>query len=478
MRRPVLNALLPAALAAAGLAALAGWLRVKPGVPLALRLPAPRPAAPETRGPQTDIEGAFARGDGSPSSRPGAWPRFRGAGFDNVSRSLTRLAGTWPPQGPPLLWSVALGDGHAGPAVLNGRVYVLDHDAAAASDVLRCLSLDDGREIWRRGYRVPAKNNHGISRTVPAVTDRHVVTLGPRCHVLCVDAASGAFRWGIDLVQSYGTKEPLWYAAQCPLIDGNLAVLAPAGRVLMTAIDCDTGAVAWETPNPGGWAMSHASIVPMTHGGRRMFVYAALGGVAAVAADGPDAGALLWTSTDWNNPVTAPSPVVLPGGRLLLTAGYGAGSILLQVREEDGRFRAETVRRFDTSVFACEQHTPVLHRDHLFTVMPNDAGALRRQLVCMDLSGAMRWSSGKTVRFGLGPFLVADGKLLVLDDAGRLTMAEASTDAWVPLAEHRVLDGPDAWGPMALADGRLLLRDLRRMICLDLRAQSGEPEGP
>ena len=40
------------------------------------------------------------------------------------------------------------------------------------SDVLRCLSLADGREIWRRWYRTGAKRNHGVSRTVPAVTER------------------------------------------------------------------------------------------------------------------------------------------------------------------------------------------------------------------------------------------------------------------------------------------------------------------
>ena len=39
------------------------------------------------------------------------------------------------------------------------------------------------------------------------------------------------------------------------------------------------------------------------------------------------------------------------------------------------------------------------------------------------------------------------------------------------LARARVLHNGDAWAPMALVDGRLLLRDKRRMLCLDVRAR-------
>ena len=45
-----------------------------------------------------------------------------------------------------MLWSIELGEGHAGAAVRDGRVFVLDYDRAASADVLRCFSLADGRE--------------------------------------------------------------------------------------------------------------------------------------------------------------------------------------------------------------------------------------------------------------------------------------------------------------------------------------------
>jgi outer membrane protein assembly factor BamB len=58
-----------------------------------------------------------------------------------------------------------------------------------------------------------------------------------------------------------------------------------------------------------------------------------------------------------------------------------------------------------------------------------------------------------------------------LNDDGVLTLAEASTTGYRQLAQAKVLPGPDAWGPMALTDGRLVLRDLNRMACLDVAAK-------
>jgi outer membrane protein assembly factor BamB len=308
-----------------------------------------------------------------------------------------------------------------------------------------------------------------MSRTIPAVTDRFVVTIGPRCHVMCVDALSGDFLWGIDLEKEYETEVPLWYTGQCPLIDGSTAVIAPGGSALLIGVDCAAGEVVWETPNPRGWEMSHSSVMPMTLDGVRMYVYCALGGVVGVAAEGDRRGQVLWETDSWSPNVAAPSPVVFEDGRIFLTAGYGYGSAMLQIRETDGSYAVETLYRLSPKEgLACEQQTPFLYQGYLFGVLPKDAGDLRNQFVCYDPEGSMTWTSGKTKRFGLGPFLAADEKFYVLSDDGVLTMLEASTGQYVELGRARVLDGQDSWGPIALAEGRMLLRDSRRMVCIDV----------
>ncbi len=459
-------------LAAGGIAlilatgALSWWMATGPPVEIARRIPIPENAPKDgagARGPAVNIEGTFEQFDGKASGLPGEWPRFRGPTSDNVSPDAASLASP-----PKILWSLDLGDGHAGAAIRDGRVFLLDHIEARHADALRCFSLADGREIWRRSYKVQIKRNHGISRTVPAVTDRHVVSIGPMCHVLCADPKDGRFLWGLDLVKDFGAKVPHWYTAQCPVIENGLAIIAPAGPTLMFAVDCDTGKLVWQTPNPDGWQMSHASIIPATLAGRRTYVYAAVGGVAGVAADGPDAGKLLWSTTEWNHPVTAPSPVPLDGDRLLLTAGYGAGSVIVKVEAGDPAYAVRILERIPKERFACEQQTPIYFGGHLYGILPKDAGDLRAQLVCFHPEKGVVWSSGKTERFGLGPFIVARDQLILLNDDGTLITAAASPEGFRPILRAKILDGRDAWAPIAIAAGRILLRDSHRMVCLEV----------
>lgn len=430
---------------------------------------APEGGAQRQDSEQVDIEGVFEMFDGKPGETSYSWPRFRGAKFDNINTQKMPLAERWPASGPPVVWGpIELGEGHAGPAVWNGRVYVMDYDEDQQGDALRCFSMTDGREIWRRWYKIKTKRNHGVSRTVPVVTEKYIVTMGPRCQVMCVDTESGDFRWGIDLVQEYGTEVPLWYTGQCPLIDDSTAVLAPGGRVLMMGVDCRTGDVTWQTPNPDQWKMSHSSITPMTLLGKRMYVYCSEGGIVGVSAEEGDRGAVLWKTSDWSHSVTAPSPVQVDDHRIFLTAGYGGGSMMMGLKKVNGDFQPEVLFRLEKTTFACEQQTPIFYKNHLFGILPKDAATLREQFACLNTEGELVWTSGKTERFGLGPFLLADDKIFILSDDGVLTLIRASLSGYEQLARARVLEGRDAWAPMALVDGKLLLRDSKQMICLDV----------
>jgi len=458
-----------------GLVCLSWWFLHNPVRDFAESVPGMdnRPPGFVSRGESVDIGAYFASFPGTPSKMTGSWPRFRGADYDNISKERIRLADRWDADGPKVLWSADLGEGHAGAVVANGRVYVLDYDEKAKADILRCFSFENGEEIWRRGYKVSVKRNHGMSRTVPAVTDKVVVTIGPKGQVMCADAASGDFRWGLDLEKQYGAEVPLWYTGQCPLIDGSRAILAAGGKALLVAVDCETGAVAWETPNPHNWKMSHSSVMPFTIHGKKMHVYCAIGGIVGVSAEGEDAGRVLFESNLWNHKVVAPSPVYLGDGRMFLTAGYGAGSLMVRIKSDDGVFSVEPLQTMKPEEgLASEQQTPLYYKDHLFAILPKDAGPLRNQFVCCHPDDCRRfiWSSGKTSRFGLGPYLIADDKFYILSDDGVLTVMKADTNGPVVLSQAKILDGVDSWGPMAVADGRLLARDSRRMVCLDLRA--------
>ena len=413
------------------------------------------------------VAGEPIAGTGVASASTGTWPGFRGPLRDGISRDTPPLARRWPDAGPPQRWAVSLGEGYASAAIGGGCAYVLDYDEEAQRDTLRCLSLEDGVEIWRNSYPVMLTRNHGLSRTVPALVDDCVITMGPRCHVACWDAATGACRWLMDLVVSHGATVPRWYSGQCPLVDGDHLILAPCGTSLLIAVDYRTGELVWESPNPRGWRMTHASIMPMVVEGHPTYVYCGSGGVVGISAVD---GTLLWDSTEWPEQfATSPSPLVLPGDRVFLSSGYGnkTGGLLLQVKSTDGQFAVDVTRKLSPKQFNSEQQTPILFEDHIYGIRKRGGG----QLVCLDLKINEVWNSG-TDRFGHGPYLIADGLILCLDNRGKLTLAEASPTGYQRLAQHEVFaDGHDAWGPMAIVDGRLILRDMTRMVCLDLAEQ-------
>jgi len=405
------------------------------------------------------------------------WPRFRGADFDNINTEPVRLIDTWGTNGPQILWKKSLGDGHAAPAVYDGKIYLLDYDETGKSDQLRCFLLATGEELWRRGYQVHLKRNHGLSRTIPAVNAKFVVTMGPKCQVMCVNRANGDFLWGLDLEKDYQAEIPFWYTGQCPLLDNDTAIIATGGKAILVAVDCNTGRKLWETPNPKGWKMSHSSVMPMVVKGKKMFVYFAIGGICGISASGPDRGTVLWETTEFAPSVVAPSPVMMDDGRIFLTAGYGAGSALLQVESRNGKYNVKVLQKFKPQEgLASEQQTPVFFNGFLYGVLPKDAGSLRNQFVCCPPGDCKKivMSSGKTDRFGLGPYILADGKFFILNDDGEMTIARASSTKFTVLGKTRIMDGQDSWGPVAITGGYLLMRDSKQMVCLDVKSHAHE----
>lgn len=407
--------------------------------------------------------GRLYGGEGKPCELPGAWSGFRGNQRDGKSQESAGLAHSWQSAQPRELWGVDVGEGYAGAAVLNGRVYLMDYDQQNKRDALRCLSLADGKEIWRFAYRNPVKRNHGMSRTVPALTEKFAVALGPKCHVVCVNAQTGELQWSLDLVRQYGATVPPWYAGQCPLIDGSNVILAPGGtNALLLAINIDTGQEVWRTPNPDGWKMTHSSVMPLEFGGEQMLVYCASLGVVGISAKD---GRLLWRTTEWKiGLATVPSPLILGDGRLFLSGGYNAGSTMLELTKEGEKFSVRERFHLAPEVFGATQHTPILHQSHVYGVRPDG------KFVCLDLDGKSCWASGAGQEFGLGSFILADGVFYAMNDTGKLRMIQATPERYSLLGEAQVLKGRESWAPLALAGNRLLARDLTRLVCLDIGA--------
>ena len=420
-----------------------------------------RPAAGILASNPAQWDGKLISSNGAASNLPGSWPCFRGTNFDAISVDPTPLARTWPESGPKVEWGIDVGEGFAGPVIWKGRIYLLDYSRELRADMIRCLSLADGKELWQYRYSVKVKRNHGMSRTVPFVTDKHLVTMGPKCHVVCLNPETGELKWYLDLVRDFDTEVPEWYAGQCPIIDGDNVILAPAGTALLMAVNAETGKIVWQTPNRMRWKMTHSSIAIVNISGQKYYVYCASGGVAAVSAKD---GSLLWQTTEWKiSNATVPTPVPLPHNRLFFSGGYEAGSLMMQLNEDITK-APQILFRLKPNIFGATQHTPIFYKDFIYGIKTDG------QLVCLDVSGKVIWNSGTSPanRFGNGSFMIAQEMIYALNDSGTLSLIEASPQGYKLLAQAKMLPGPDAWAPMALAGNRLLIRDMFKLMCLNI----------
>lgn len=415
--------------------------------------------------------GTLTPGPGAPSPElTGSWPQFRGTSRDAIAHEAAGLAPGLPQAEP--LWTIDdPGIGYAGAAIRDGRLYYHGYDDpnGRGNWSLRCVSLADGREIWRWSYRRTIRPNHAITRTVPATDGRYVVSLDPKGVLHGFDAATGERLWARDLPAEYDDTDliPQWYNGQCPLIDEGRVILgigSRKGNVLMAALDPATGEYLWKTPNPGEHRMSHASVMPMTLGGTKQYVWCTVGkGLAGVdAADGTLLWELPWEAT---NTSVSPSPLQLDENRLMMTSGYRAGTIFVRVTNDAGRWSAAVEKTFDGNTFESDTHTPILWQGHIYAV--NNATE-KGTLACLTPEGEILWEQSGADAFGLGPYMIADGKLYVLEATGMLHVVDPSPAGYRELARAQVVPGHEAWAPLAIAAGRLIARDMDRIVCLQI----------
>lgn len=392
------------------------------------------------------------------------WPQFRGPARDGISRE-TGLLRKWPPAGPRVLWSVPVGQGYAGAAIAGGLVFHNDYDETRSEWAVLCRTLAAGKQLWRFSEVKKIRPNHAITRTVPAVDARFVFSIDPKCTLHCLNAKTGREVWRKDLPSVYKTRIPPWYNGQNPLLEPDRIIIATGGDAILAALDKATGKELWRTPNTLNLLLSHSSVMPAVLGGVKQYLYSHLNGVLGVSARD---GKLLWSYSRKFNVAMVPSPLAIDAERVFITGPYDAGSVMVRVRRSGEAFQAEPVFDMKNNEWNSEVHTPILFGNHFFAVGKKKRGLF----TCMNFDGQPVWDSQGKAAFELGGFLLADGMFFILEGkTGMLRLLEASATGYKELAKAQILSGEDVWGPMALSDGKLVLRDLAKMVAIDVRGR-------
>ena len=387
------------------------------------------------------------------------WPNHHGPNRDNHSPE-TGLNWAWGAGGPPVAWRLDVGSGFAGVAVAGGKVFLFHR--VGDQEVLAALDPATGKEAWAYKARTKYVDDFGFDdgpRCVPVVAGGRVFALGADGDLHAVSAADGAKLWHRHLRTDYGTAKGYFGVAAGPVVVGDrLLVNVGTKGAGIVAFDAATGRELWKaTDDPG----SYASPNVVTLGGKPLAVFFTRSGMIVLD---PATGAVQYKlpfRSRLDASVNAAAPVV-KGDEVLLTASYGTGAAVWKL----GGAEPEEVWSNDKSL-SCHYNTPVLAGEHLYGVHGRQEGGAA-ELRCVEWrTGAVKWS---VERFGLAGVIGVDGGLLAVTERGELVRFAADPSAYKELARARVLDGTVRAAP-ALADGRLYVRDEKRLVCVRLKKE-------
>lgn len=384
------------------------------------------------------------------------WPQFLGPARDGRYAGPP-LAASWPADGPRRLWSRPVGAGFAGPAVAGDRVILFHREGGR--EVVEALDAATGETVWRYDYPTTYRDDFGFDegpRSVPVVHGGRVYTFGAQGQLHAVDFETGAGVWRVDTHADYGVRKGFFGAAGSPLVeDGRVIANVGGRRGGIVAFDAADGEELWTATDHEA---SYSSPVGGTFGGRRLaLVFTRTGLVGLDPATGAVRFERRWRSR-LGASVNAATPLVI-GDAVFISASYGTGAALLRV---EGRTLTEEWAGDDSLT---SHYATAVERDGVlygFHGRQEYSPGLR----AVDAgSGAVRWSED---RFGAGTVTLADDRLVILRESGELLLAEATPDAFRPLARAPILPGVVRAYP-ALADGRLYARNTDTLVAVDLR---------
>lgn len=426
-------------------------------------LPSPDPSAEASRGalvtpaaPSPGGEPATSTDSPPPTaSAPprGYWPDFRGPGRDGRYEEGP-IRTEWPADGLPQLWRQPVGVGYASFVVANGHAFTIEQ--RRAQEVVAAYDVNSGRELWTNAWDGAFAESMGGDgpRATPTYHEGRVYALGALGELRCLDARTGGVLWRLDILADNNASNLSWGMSAAPLIVDDKVIVLPGGSAgkSVVAYHKATGAKVWSALDD---EQAYTSPMLVTLAGVRQVIV-----VTATRAVGltVDEGRLLWEHP-WAtfNGINAAQPLLLGNDRVFLSASYGHGALVFEVaRNGEG---LETRKIWENLRMKNRFTSSVLHRGHIY-------GLDESILAAVDAAtGDLKWKAG---RYGYGQILLAGDHIVVLAENGDLALVRASPERHEELARFSAISGK-TWNHPVIADGRLLVRNLREMAAFDIR---------
>ena len=374
------------------------------------------------------------------------WPQFRGPNRDGAVASFAEPK-TWPDK-LTQRWKVDVGEGHASPILVGGRLHTFTRQGA--NEVMQALDAATGKVIWQTRYAAPVTVNpaaqaHGPGpKSTPTFANGRLYTLGMGGIVTAFDAASGKQLW-----QKPGTSIlPLYGTSASPLVDRGLVIVHVGGndKGALTAFDAETGSLKWAW---GGDGPSYASpLVADIEGVRQIITLTQDNVVGVSAAD----GRLLWRrpfKTEYTQNIINP----LLAGNTVIVAGYQVPTAAFRLVKKGEQWTTENA--WENAGVSLYMANGVLVGDALFALSHRNRG----QYVLVDVK------SGKTIWTGMprqaenAAIVRAGNTVFALEDDAELVVGRVNAGAFQEIKRYTVANGA-TWAQPVISGNRVFVKDV------------------
>jgi outer membrane protein assembly factor BamB len=430
------------------------------------------------------------------------WPQWFGPQRDGVWREKG-IVEKFPPGGPKVRWHLDIGGGYAGPAVADGKVFVIDRVLAKDAKIpdnpfattaidgeerILCINDKDGKVLWTHSYPCKYALSYPCGpRCTPVVKDGKVYTLGAMGDLCCLDEEKGTVLWSKNFKKDYEAPTPLWGFAAHPLLDGDKLICLVGGKgSVAVAFDRNTGKELWKSLSMNKAQIGYAPPMIFQVGKTRQLI---IWTPEAVNSLNPETGGVYWSEKCVSQQnLSIPTPR-LDGDKLLVTSFYN-GSTLLQLDQEKpaakvawkagGRGEAPSQTESLHSIMS----TPVIKDGYFYGVC--SYGELR----CLKLENGERvWQDMRATGSEKEPterwanaFIIPQGdRYFLFNEKGDLIIAKLTPKGYEELDRAHIIapTGPInggknrlvVWTYPAFANKSVYVRNDKEIVCVSLAAE-------
>ena len=386
------------------------------------------------------------------------WPNWRGTNFEGKSASKG-IKTDWS-NGLVKLWDVNYlcqdksTASWSTPVIQGNRLIVPGRDKK--NDLVFCLNADNGELIWTGSYLAEAETSHGPGpRATPFINEDRVYTFGRSGDLVCWQLEDGKLLWRKN-VKDAGGAEPSWGFSTTPIVLDDKVIVQGGGKALVIAYDKMTGDIRWKSMEGDvGYA---AAITMNIENETKLLIYHSKG----LSCLNPSDGKALWTVpwlTEYG--VNATTPIV-SNELIFHTSGYKMGCEAIKVTKN-----GYSVLWKNNNLEA--QHSdPILIDGYIYGYSGESARNVG-QFKCLELlTGKEMWS---TNLIGQGTTTFVDGHLICQDLKGNLFLVRPNPSEFKKVGEIKsaIADVKNpAWTVPVVANGKLYLRYMQKLICYQL----------